>query len=110
MECCLSGLTVRDESNTVVAPEFELLVVLELLHLEICGIGILSIFTSHSFERSSSLSGESTGLEFCSSAVHIQWPCRDLNPGHLTCEANVLPLLHQRTLDAFEFLRLNRRT
>ncbi|KAG5446434.1 hypothetical protein CSKR_105418 [Clonorchis sinensis] len=45
-----------------------------------------------------------------SSAVHIQWPCRDLNPGHLTCEASVLPLLHQRTLDASEFSRLNRRT
>ncbi|KAG5454454.1 hypothetical protein CSKR_113119 [Clonorchis sinensis] len=45
-----------------------------------------------------------------SSAVHIEWPCRDLNPGHLTCEASVLPLLHQRTLDASEFSRLNRRT
>ncbi|KAG5446974.1 Semaphorin-3C, partial [Clonorchis sinensis] len=44
-----------------------------------------------------------------SSAVHIQWPCRDLNPGHLTCEASVLPLLHKRTLDACEFSRLNRR-
>ncbi|KER33615.1 LOW QUALITY PROTEIN: hypothetical protein T265_12569, partial [Opisthorchis viverrini] len=38
-----------------------------------------------------------------SSAVHIQWPCRDLNPGHLTCEASV-------TLDTSEFLLLNRRT
>ncbi|KAG5448775.1 hypothetical protein CSKR_107729 [Clonorchis sinensis] len=45
-----------------------------------------------------------------SSAVPIQWQCRDLNPGHLTCEASVLPLLHQRTLDASEFSRPNRRT
>ncbi|KAG5454273.1 hypothetical protein CSKR_106535 [Clonorchis sinensis] len=42
--------------------------------------------------------------------LHIQWPYRDLNPRHLTCEASVLPLLHQRTLDASEFSRLNRRT
>ncbi|KER23707.1 hypothetical protein T265_08472 [Opisthorchis viverrini] len=42
-----------------------------------------------------------------SSAVHIQWPCRDLNPGHLTCEASVYPLLHQRTLDVSEFSHLN---
>ncbi|GAA57577.1 hypothetical protein CLF_112921 [Clonorchis sinensis] len=50
----------------------------------------------------------STGLKFrCYSStptVHIQWPCRDLNPGHLICEASVLPLLHQRTLNASEFL------
>ncbi|GAA56235.1 receptor-type tyrosine-protein phosphatase F [Clonorchis sinensis] len=46
----------------------------------------------------------SIGLEF------RQWPCRDLKPGHLTCEASVLPLLYQRTLDASEFSRLNRRT
>ncbi|KAG5447179.1 hypothetical protein CSKR_106423, partial [Clonorchis sinensis] len=31
-----------------------------------------------------------------------------LNPGHLTCEASLLPLAHQRTLDASEFSRLNR--
>ncbi|GAA56769.1 scavenger receptor cysteine-rich domain-containing group B protein [Clonorchis sinensis] len=31
-----------------------------------------------------------------SSAVHIQWPCRDLNPGHLTCEASVLPPIERR--------------
>ncbi|KAG5446638.1 hypothetical protein CSKR_108294 [Clonorchis sinensis] len=45
-------------------------------------------------------------LSFHSSAVHIQWPCRDLNPGRVTCDASVLPLLHQRTLDASEFPRL----
>ncbi|KAG5442701.1 hypothetical protein CSKR_108007 [Clonorchis sinensis] len=77
------------------------------LHLGFCGIGILFIFTPLSFERSSSCSGV---IIPSSSAVHIQWPCRDLNPGHLTCEASVLPLLHQRTLDASEFSRLNRRT
>ncbi|GAA52942.1 hypothetical protein CLF_109159 [Clonorchis sinensis] len=32
------------------------------------------------------------------------------DPGHLTCEASMLPLLHQRTLDASEFSRLNIRT
>ncbi|KAG5446717.1 hypothetical protein CSKR_113729 [Clonorchis sinensis] len=68
---------------------------------------ILFIFTPLWFERSSSCSGV---IIPSSSAVHIQWPCRDLNPGHLTCEASVLPLLHQRTLDASEFSRLNRRT
>ncbi|KAG5450664.1 hypothetical protein CSKR_108786 [Clonorchis sinensis] len=56
----------------------------------------------------------SWAVEACSatfsSAAHIQWSCRDLNPGHLTCEASVLPLLHQRTLDATEFSCLNRRT
>ncbi|KER22719.1 hypothetical protein T265_09238 [Opisthorchis viverrini] len=45
-----------------------------------------------------------------SQQCNIQWPCRDLNPGHLTCEASVSPLLHQHTLDPFEFSRLNRRT
>ncbi|KER24512.1 hypothetical protein T265_07829 [Opisthorchis viverrini] len=40
---------------------------------------------------------------------HIQWPYRGLNSGHLTCKANVLPLFHQRTLDASEFSRLNGR-
>ncbi|KAG5451092.1 hypothetical protein CSKR_106668 [Clonorchis sinensis] len=74
----------------------------QLFIFQACGIGILVIFTPLSFERSSSCSGSS-------SAVHIQWPYRDLNPGHLTCEASVLPLLHQRTLDASEFSRLNRR-
>ncbi|KAG5450554.1 hypothetical protein CSKR_101716, partial [Clonorchis sinensis] len=44
-----------------------------------------------------------------SSAVHIQWPQRDLDPGNLTCEASVLPLLYQCTLNASEFSRLNRR-
>ncbi|KAG5447060.1 hypothetical protein CSKR_108911 [Clonorchis sinensis] len=67
---------------------------------------ILFIFTPLSFERSSSCSGV---IIPSSSAVHIQWPCRDLNPGHLTCEASVLPLLHQCTLNASEFSRLNRR-
>ncbi|KAG5444432.1 hypothetical protein CSKR_110065 [Clonorchis sinensis] len=56
-------------------------------------------------------SGESTPKEALdSSAVHIQWPYRDLNPGHLTYEASVLPLLHQRRLDAFEFSHLIKRT
>ncbi|KAG5453555.1 hypothetical protein CSKR_109512 [Clonorchis sinensis] len=72
---------------------------------ELCEI--LFIFTPLSFERSFSCSGV---IIPSSSAVHIQWPCRDLNPGHLTREATVLPLLHQRTLDASEFSRLNRRT
>ncbi|KAG5454972.1 hypothetical protein CSKR_105909 [Clonorchis sinensis] len=71
-----------------------------------CGIDILFIFTQLSFERPFSCSGV---LIPSTSAVHIQWPCRDLNPGYLTCEASVLPLLHQRTLDASEFSRLNRR-
>ncbi|KAG5455279.1 hypothetical protein CSKR_113439 [Clonorchis sinensis] len=76
-------------------------------YLGFFGIGILFIFTPLSFERWSSCSGV---IISSSSAVHIQWPRRDLNPGHLTCEASVLPLLHQRTLDASEFSRLNRRT
>ncbi|KAG5449251.1 hypothetical protein CSKR_100657, partial [Clonorchis sinensis] len=50
------------------------------------------------------------GTYWNSSAVHIQWLCRDLNPGLLKCEASVLPPLHQRTLDASEFSRLNRQT
>ncbi|KAG5450233.1 PHOsphatase [Clonorchis sinensis] len=44
------------------------------------------------------------------SAVHIQWPCRGLDPGHLTCDASVLPIFHQSTFDPSEFSRLNRRT
>ncbi|KER31702.1 hypothetical protein T265_02073 [Opisthorchis viverrini] len=44
------------------------------------------------------------------SAEHIQWPCRGLNSGYLTCEANVLSPFHQSTLDASEFARLNGRT
>ncbi|KAG5446648.1 hypothetical protein CSKR_108305 [Clonorchis sinensis] len=62
-----------------------------------CGIRILFIFTPLSFERPFSCPGV---IIPSSSAVHIQWPCRVLNPGHLTCEASVLPLHHQRTLDA----------
>ncbi|KAG5448217.1 hypothetical protein CSKR_105719 [Clonorchis sinensis] len=65
------------------------------------------IFTPLSLERSSSCSGV---IISSSSAVHIQWPCRDLNPGHLTCEASSLPLPHQCTLDPSELSRLNRRT
>ncbi|KAG5453865.1 hypothetical protein CSKR_111544 [Clonorchis sinensis] len=68
---------------------------------------ILSTFTPCSFERSSSCSKL---IILSSSAVHIQWPCHDSNPGHLTCEASMQPLLHQRTLNASEFSRLNRRT
>ncbi|KER24006.1 hypothetical protein T265_08250 [Opisthorchis viverrini] len=45
-----------------------------------------------------------------SRTVHFQCPCRDLNPGHLICEASVYPLLHEPTLDASEFSRLNMRT
>ncbi|GAA51307.1 syntenin-1 [Clonorchis sinensis] len=54
--------------------------------------------------------GRTDGPDQSSSAVHIQWLCLDLNPGHLTCEASGLSLLHQRTLGASEFSRLNRRT
>ncbi|KER24045.1 hypothetical protein T265_14507, partial [Opisthorchis viverrini] len=38
-------------------------------------------------------------LQRSSSAVHVQWPYRDLNSGHLTYEASVFPLFHQRKLD-----------
>ncbi|KAG5443808.1 Peptidase inhibitor 16 [Clonorchis sinensis] len=69
-------------------------------------IGVLFIPTPLSLERSSFCSGL---VIPSSSAVHIQWPCRELNLGHLTCEANVL-LLHQRALGAAGFSRLNRRT
>ncbi|KAG5451244.1 hypothetical protein CSKR_112844 [Clonorchis sinensis] len=68
--------------------------------------------SSCSYSHHSHLDGRPPvlALLFCSSTVHIQWPCRELNPRHLTCEASVLPLLHQRMLDASEFSRLSRRT
>ncbi|KAG5447914.1 hypothetical protein CSKR_112315 [Clonorchis sinensis] len=58
-----------------------------LQSLEFCGICILFIFTPLSFEWSSSCSGV---IILSSSAC---W--------ELTCEANVLPLLHQRTFRTF---------
>ncbi|KAG5442615.1 Peptidase inhibitor 16 [Clonorchis sinensis] len=78
-----------------------------IIQFVVTGQRILFVLTPPLFNRSSSYSGV---IILSSSPVHIQWPCWDLNPGHLTCEASVLPLLHQHTLDASEFSRLNRRT
>ncbi|KAG5450266.1 hypothetical protein CSKR_112666 [Clonorchis sinensis] len=77
----------------------------------------------NSFERSSSCSGviipmsphQRKALDSSFALIGAYQQCilggrGDLNPGHLTCEASVLPLLHQRTLDASKFPRLNRRT
>ncbi|GAA55766.1 hypothetical protein CLF_108947 [Clonorchis sinensis] len=75
--------------------------------LVLCSSSLVKVLTLL-FNPDKSNAADEYGMS--SLAVHIQWPCRGLNPGHLTCEASVLPLLHQRTLDASEFLRLNRRT
>ncbi|KER24039.1 LOW QUALITY PROTEIN: hypothetical protein T265_14504 [Opisthorchis viverrini] len=77
-----------------------------------------AILSHHSrFEQSSSCPGAiihvnpnqrgkalDSSFALSSSAVHIQRSCRRLNSGHLTCEANVLPRFHQRTLDVVSMM------